>query len=223
MRKMTPILYVGNVNYSSWSLRPWLALKWGGIAFETRVIRLGGPGYGQRKIPGVLAVSPAGTVPVLHVGDEVISDSLAISEWAAEQAPSLWPRDAIARAHARAATCEMHSSFGALRANLSCNIRRRAEPRALNEQTRQDVARIEEIWTSLRKRFGSGGPYLFGAAPTIADAFYVPVATRFRTYAVTIGKEAQAYADALLANPSFREYEAAAIAETWADPQADAV
>ena len=221
MHGMRPILYVGNQNYSSWSMRPWLALEWGGIEFETRPIRLGGPGYGQRKIAEVLAVSPTGTVPALHLGEEMISDSLAICEWAAEQSPSLWPRDGIARAHARAATCEMHAGFGALRKNLPCNIRRRAGPRALDDQTRDEVARIEAIWTTLRKRFGAGGPYLFGATPTIADAFYTPVAARFRTYAVTIAGEAQAYADALLANPTFRRWEAAGIAEAWTMPQSD--
>src|SRR6185436_7519774 len=86
-----PVLYVGNRNYSSWSLRPWLVLRWGGIDFETRVVKLGGPGYTRREVPSVLAVSPGGTVPVLHLGGDAIGDSLAISEWAAEQIPFLWP------------------------------------------------------------------------------------------------------------------------------------
>jgi glutathione S-transferase len=220
---MKPVLYVGNRNYSSWSLRPWLVLSWGGLDFETRVVQLGGPGYPERRMPSVLAVSPAGTVPALHLGDDVIGDSLAISEWAAEQAPALWPEDAIARAHARTVVCEMHSSFGALRANLPCNIRRRAEPRAHGEAVRRDIERIETIWTSLRARFGKGGDYLFGAAPSIADAFFTPVATRFRTYAVTIGSEAQRYADALLADPVFRRWQDDAIAEPWSMGEWDAV
>jgi glutathione S-transferase len=218
---MKPILYVGNRNYSSWSLRPWLALSWAGIAFETRVVPLGGQGYASRQMPSVLAVHAAGTVPALHLGDDVIGDSLAISEWAAERVPSLWPGAELARALARSAACEMHSSFGALRANLVCNIRRRAEPRQLGDDVRRDVERIEAIWTSLRARFGAGGPYLFGENPTIADAFFTPVATRFRTYAVTIGVEAQRYADALLNNPAFLEWEAGAIAEEWLMAESD--
>lgn len=219
---MTPILYIGNRNYSSWSLRPWLVLSWSGIAFETRLVRLGGAGYTRREIPEVLAVSPAGLVPVLHLGSEVIGDSLAISEWAAEQVPALWPADPIARAHARAATCEMHAGFSALRTHLTCNIRRRAEPRKHRDDVRADIARIETLWTSLRTRFGAEGPYLFGAAPTIADAFFLPVATRFRTYAVHLGPASQQYADALLANPAFLDWQAEAVNEPWSIPASDA-
>jgi glutathione S-transferase len=218
---MKPILYVGNRNYSSWSMRPWMVLTWGEIDFEERVIKLG-PDGGERRQPDIVAVSPAGTVPVLHVGDDVIYDSLAISEWAAEQVKSLWPRDESARALARAAACEMHAGFAALREALPCNVRRRAEPRVLSELVLRDVARIEQLWSALRGRFGAGGPYLFGAAPTIADAFFTPVATRFRTYDVPLGDEARAYVANLLANPAFRSWEAAAIAETWTLPASDA-
>src|SRR4051812_26445765 len=174
---MKPILYVGNKNYSSWSLRPWLVLTWAGIEFETRVIPLGGPGYAKRQMPSVLAVSPSGTVPALRLGEDAIGDSLAISEWAAERAPELWPSDPTARLYARSAACEMHSGFAALRAKLPCNIRRRASRRTPDEPVRRDIARLEMLWTSLRGRFGGGGPYLFGFAPTIADAFFTPVAT----------------------------------------------
>jgi glutathione S-transferase len=220
---MTPVLFVGNRNYSSWSMRPWLVLRWAGIDFETRVVRLGGLGYLKRQVPEVLTVSPTGTVPVLHLGTEIIPDSLAISEWAAERNPSLWPEDAMARAHARSATCEMHSCFGALRAQLPCNIRRRAPARALDAEVRVDIERIQTIWTTLRERFGGSGPYLFGAAPTVADAFYTPVATRFRTYGVSLTPECQRYADALLADPVFLEWERAAVEEPWAMPEWDAV
>jgi glutathione S-transferase len=220
---MKPVLYVGNRNYSSWSMRPWLVLSWGRIDFETRVVPLGGPGYPDRQMPSVLAISPAGTVPALHLGSDVIADSLAISEWAAERAPALWPADPIARAHARSAACEMHSSFGALRGNLVCNVRRRAEPRKLRDDVRRDVERIDAIWTGLRARFGAGGPYLFGKARTIADAFYTPVATRFRTYAVEISPEAQRYADTLLKDPAFQDWEAEAVAEEWTIAESDSV
>jgi glutathione S-transferase len=217
-----PILYVGNRNYSSWSLRPWLALAWAGIDFETRVVQLGGDGYGSRQVSAVLAVSPTGMVPALHLGTDVIADSLAISEWAAEQTPALWPADALARAQARFATCEMHSGFAALREALTCNIRRRAEPRALSAEVQRDLTRLETIWTTLRARFGGDGPYLFGRDPGIVDAFFTPVATRIRTYAVRVGAPAQAYVDALLGNPKFREWEAAAEAEAWTIPKTDA-
>ncbi len=220
---MANVLYVGNRNYSSWSMRPWLALTWGGIAFETRTIPLGGEGYTQRRMPNLLAVSPAGTVPALHVGGEVIVDSLAISEWAAELARKLWPEDAVARAHARAAACEMHAGFGAIRASLPCNLRRRAPARTLGDDVKREVARLEALWSTLRARFGQGGPYLFGAQPTIADAFFTPIATRFRTYQVEVGEEATRYCEALLANEAFRAWEAEAVAEPWTMPQWDAV
>ncbi len=219
---MTPILYIGNKNYSSWSLRPWLALTWSGIDFEARVIPLGGPGYLERLVPGVLAVSETGTVPVLHLGETRIQDSLAISEWAAEKAPQLWPEEPLARALARAATCEMHSSFAALRAALPCNIRRRAAPRPLDAAVRRDVERVQALWRDLRARFGSGGPYLFGAEPSIADAFFTPVAARFRTYAVPLASEAARYVDAVLDNPAFRSWEAEAVKEPLTIPHWDA-
>lgn len=217
---MKPVLYVGNRNYSSWSLRPWLALTWGNIDFETRVIPLGGDGYTKRQMPTVLAVSPSGTVPVLIVGDDAVADSLAICEWAAEQAPSLWPADPTTRMLARAATAEMHSGFGAIRENLPCNIRRRAERRVLSEDVQQEVERIEALWTSSLTRFS--GPYLFGIAPTIADAFFTPIATRFRTYGVQLSVASQRYADTLLANDAFRAWEAEGLAETWTMPIWDA-
>jgi glutathione S-transferase len=219
---MKPILYVGNQNYSSWSLRPWLVLTWAGIDFETRVIPLGGPGYAKRQMREVLAVSPSGTVPVLHLGEDAVTDSLAIAEWAAEQVPSLWPSEPLARALARSATSEMHSGFNALRGALPCNIRRRAAPRTLSADTVGEVARVEAIWSSLQKRFGGDGPYLFGAAPTIADAFYTPIATRFRTYGVELNPDAKRYADALLANPAFRTWEDAGNREQWTMPLWDA-
>ncbi len=121
----TPVLHIGNKNYSSWSMRPWLALKWGGIPFEEHVIRLGVEGYGQSAIREVREVSPSGRVPALHVDGVVIHESLAICEWAAEQAPSLWPKAPLVRAQARALASEMHAGFGAVRRDMSMNLRRR--------------------------------------------------------------------------------------------------
>jgi glutathione S-transferase len=218
-----PTLYIGNKNYSSWSMRPWLALKWAGISFEERVIPLGGPGYGKSKIGEILAVSPSGRVPALHVGDTVIWDSLAISEWASEQKPAvLWPQDATVRAIARSAASEMHSGFAALRRDGSMNVRRRAGKRDWPEDTRADIARLQELWGALRGSYGAGGPYLFGQR-SIVDAFFAPVCTRLRTYDVAIDAVSRAYCDAIFADAAFLEWESAAIAETWTIPQADAL
>jgi len=217
-----PILYIGNKNYSSWSMRPWLALKWGGIEFEERVIPLGGPGYGKSKIAEVLAVSPSGRVPSLHVDGATVWDSLAICEWVAEKAPSLWPADATLRAVARSAAAEMHSGFAALRRDGSMNVRRRAGKRDWPEDTRADIARLEELWTALRARHGAGGPFLFGER-CIADAMYAPVCTRLRTYDVAMTDGSRAYCDAVFADDAFRDWERGAIAESWTLPQTDAL
>ncbi len=219
----TPTLYIGNKNYSSWSMRPWLALKWVGIAFEERVIALGGPGYGKSKIGEILAVSPSGRVPALHLDGTIIWDSLAICEWAAEQQPgTIWPEDPVVRAVARSAASEMHSGFAALRRDGSMNIRRRAGKRDWPEDTRADVARLEELWGALRAAHGAAGPFLFGPR-SIADAFFAPVCTRLRTYDVAVNAVSQAYCDAIFADDSFLEWERAAIAETWTIPQSDAL
>ncbi len=212
----TPILFIGNKNYSSWSMRPWLALKWAGIAFDERLIPLGGVGYGKSQIPEVLAVSPSGKVPALQVDGHTVWDSLAICEWAAEQNPALWPQDPAVRAVARSAAAEMHSGFAALRRDFSMNLRRKGEPRktATSADAQADIARIDELWSQMRTQFGGGGGYLFGDR-CIADAIYAPVATRFRTYGLALSPAAQAYADALLADPAFQEWEAAAAAEPW--------
>jgi glutathione S-transferase len=150
-----------------------------------------------------------------------MKEALAIAEWAAERVPALWPADPIARVHARAAACEMHSGFGALRSKAPCNIRRRAEPRTFGADVLHDVARLETLWGTLRSRFGAGGPYLFGATPTITDAFFTPVATRFRTYRIPASSETQRYLDALLAEPAFKRWEEGAAREPLGMPEWD--
>ncbi len=218
-----PVLHIGNKNYSSWSLRPWLALKWGGIPFEEHVIALGGEGYGKSEIQAVRAVSPSGRVPALHVGDTVIHESLAICEWAAEQTPSLWPADRLVRAEARAIACEMHAGFAAIRRDFSMNIRRRLHHSpTLNEDTRADLTRLYQVWSGLRTRFGAEGQFLFGQR-TIADAMFAPVATRLRTYAVEAPDEAQAYCAAIFADAAFQEWERAAEAEPMSIEQTEAL
>lgn len=216
-----PVLHIGNKNYSSWSMRPWLALKWGRIGFAENVIPLGGEGYGRSQIKAVRAVSPSGRVPAMHIGDAIIHESLAICEWASEQTPLLWPADALVRAHARAVACEMHAGFFALRRDLSMNIRRRME-RAPDwpQDTREDLERLFALWGGLRARYGGEGEFLFGPR-SIADAMFAPVATRLRTYAVDAPSVAQAYCAAIFADPAFQEWERGAEAEPWSIEQSD--
>jgi glutathione S-transferase len=207
------VLYIGNRNYSSWSMRPWLALKWGAIGFDEKVIPLGGEGYGHSEIKEVRDVSPSGRVPALHIGDAVIYESLAICEWAAEQSPSLWPTDALARAEARAAASEMHAGFSAVREAMSCNIRRRLEVEPQwGADVRADLSQLFDLWQRLLDKHG--GPFLFGQR-SIADAMFAPVCTRLRTYKVTTPAFVQAYCNAVFADEAFREWESAAEAEPW--------
>ena len=217
----TPVLYIGNKNYSSWSLRPWLALKWGGIAFEERVIPLGGEGHGRSQIAEVRAVSPSGRVPALHVGDVVIYESLAICEWAAEQAPSLWPSDALTRAQARSVASEMHAGFAAMRRDMAMNVRRRlATAPEWPADTRADLERLFTLWGELLS--GHDGPFLFGER-SIADAMFAPVATRLRTYAVDAPESARTYCDAIFGDAAFLEWERAGDAESWTIAQTEAL
>lgn len=214
---MKPTLFIGNKNYSSWSLRPWLVLRWAGIAFEEHELQLNAPGYGQGRIAAVRAVSPSGTVPALHVDDLVVWDSLAIAEWAAEQvAPGqLWPADATLRAQARAVTAEMHSGFAAVRRDLPMNIHLRSPAKDWPEDTRRGLERLVELFSHCRAAHAAEGPWLFGQR-SIADAFYTPVASRLRSYGVTLPAEAGAYCATLLGDADFMEWEAESLPESWA-------
>jgi glutathione S-transferase len=216
-----PILFIGNKNYSSWSMRPWLALKWGGIAFEERIIPLGGEGYGRSQIKEVRDVSPSGRVPALHLDGAVVYESLAICEWAAEQAPTLWPADALTRAQARSVASEMHAGFAAVRRDMSMNVRRRMTTTPeWPEDTRVDLDQLFTLWAHVLAQ--SGGPFLFGER-SIADAMFAPVCTRLRTYAVAAPPAAQKYCATLFADAAFLEWERAAEAETWTIEQAEAL
>jgi glutathione S-transferase len=202
-------LYVGNKNYSSWSLRGWFAARLSGAPFREVPVQLAGKG----RNPASKGFSPSGLVPVLHDGAVTVWDTLAISEYLAERHPGMWPADPTARAWARSIAAEMHSSFGALRDEMSMCVRERVDVRPWSPGLAADVARIEEIWTESRRRHGEGGPYLCGAV-SLADAFYAPVAFRFRTYRVSPAGEAGAYLAALLAHPFMLEWERDALAET---------
>jgi glutathione S-transferase len=211
---MALTLVIGNKNYSSWSMRPWIALKAAGIDFDEVVIPL----YtGDADKQRILNYSPAGKVPILVDGAVTIWDSLAIIEYLAEKFPGrgLWPADAAARAHARSISAEMHSGFMPLRNECSMNIRRPPQKRALSADAKANVERIQQIWSGCRRSYGQGGPYLFGAFSG-ADAMYAPVVHRFRIYGVEVGGAAADYMGAIQAHPAFSEWNAGALKETWA-------
>ena len=208
------VLVVGNKNYSSWSLRPWLAMKLLGLEFEEQRVSLYVPGAKER----LLGYSPAGKVPILIDRERRVWDSLAILEYLAESHPSLWPAAPAARAVARSISAEMHSGFGALRQHMSMNIRKRHPGKGRTPEALADVARIVAMWSDCRARFGAAGPFLFGAFGA-ADAMYAPVVLRFRTYAVELAPPCRAYADAVLALPALGEWIEAAERETESLPQ----
>ena len=186
-------LVIGNKTYSSWSFRPWLAMKVAGIAFEETLISLDAPDFKKR----LLAISGAGKVPVLIDGETHVWESLAILEYLAEKFPAagLWPREPAARANARAIASEMHAGFQALRQQLPMNIQRPIIPREIDAEAAADVARIEAIWSECRSRYGKGGPFLYGAFGA-ADAMYAPVVSRFHTYAIKVSDTTRAYMNA---------------------------
>ena len=205
-------LVIGNKNYSSWSMRPWLALRANNIAFEEVFIPLYTGDEDKRRI---LAFTRSGKVPVLIDDGVTIWDSLAIIEYLAERFPEtrLWPEERAHRAHARSISAEMHSGFAALRNECGMNLRRPVGAIELSREARADIARIQEIWTECRERFGKSGPYLFGAFGG-ADAMFAPVVHRFRSYAIAVTPVLQGYMDTMMALPAFQEWTGAALAET---------
>jgi glutathione S-transferase len=208
MQQLT--LVIGNKNYSSWSLRPWLALKHTGAPFQEVRIPLYVPGSKAQ----ILTYSPTGKVPCLIDGPLAVWDSLAICEYLAEKFPAarLWPRDAEARAVARAVSAEMHAGFPHIRNHLSMNLRRKPVRPALPPDALFEIRRVEEIWRSCRNRYGFNGPYLFGEF-SIADAMYAPVAARFENYGIEVSDFSRRYMETLRAMPAMAEWRAAALAE----------
>jgi len=205
-------LVIGNKNYSSWSMRPWLALRANGIPFEEVFIPL----YtGQADKDRILSFSRAGKVPTLVDGDVTVWDSLSIIEYLAEKFPQakLWPEDRAARAHARSISAEMHSGFMALRNECGMNLHRPIRAVALSDDARNDVARIQAIWAECHQRYGKEGPFLFGAFGG-ADAMFAPVVHRFRTYAIPVEGDARHYYDAMQSLPAFAEWTRDGLAET---------
>jgi glutathione S-transferase len=209
---MTLTLVIGNKNYSSWSMRPWLALRANGIAFDEVFIPL----YtGEADKQRILGFTRSGKVPALIDGDVTIWDSLSIIEYVAERFPEarLWPEDRASRAHARSISAEMHSGFMALRNECGMNLHRPVGTIALSADARANVERIEQIWLECRERYRKLGPFLFGAFGA-ADAMFAPVVHRFRTYAIAVEPDAEAYMDTMMALPAFAEWTRAGLAET---------
>jgi glutathione S-transferase len=202
------LLVIGNKNYSSWSLRPWLAMKVLGLAFDEKRIPLDTPGTKQE----ILRYSPAGKVPCLVDGSLAIWDSLAILEYLAERHPQLWPADAAERARARSISAEMHSGFANLRKHMGLNVRKRYPGRGRTPEVLEEIKRIDALWSQAK------GPFLFGAFGA-ADAMYAPVVLRFRTYEVRVTN--REYAEAMLALPAMREWIEAAEREPETIPHVD--
>jgi glutathione S-transferase len=209
-----PTLVIGNKNYSSWSMRPFMALAMAEIPFDEKLIRFGEPAFGK----AVRKLSAAATVPILLHNGLTISDSLAIIEYAAETWPkkNIWPKNKAARAMARSAAAEMHAGFRGIRNELPMNLRRPKVPlkAGFSPAVLKDVARTESLWAECRKAHGRGGPFLFGKW-SAADAMFAPVVTRFDSYAVPVSKDSRHYMNAVMATPAFNTWLAAALKEPW--------
>jgi glutathione S-transferase len=202
-------LYITNKNYSSWSLRPWILMRELGLAFEEHVTPL--PDTNIHT--SFRAFSPSGCVPVLHDGELVVWDSLAIAEYLAERHPGVWPSDAAARAFARCAAAEMHSGFTTLRSNCSMSCGQRVTLHSISPALQKDLSRLAELWNEGLRRFG--GPFLAGKSFTAIDAFFAPVAFRVQTYGLQLEGAAAGYAQRLLALPGMQDWYAAGLAEPW--------
>lgn len=213
-------LYIGNKNYSSWSLRPWLLMKHFGIPFAEHMLSVGG----RDDNPAIKPISGNARVPSLHADGFQIWESLAIAEYLAEREPRMWPADAQARARARSVSAEMHAGFAHLRGAMPMNLKLKLQGRPAAPEVQRDIERVVEIWLEARTQFAtqtnSNGPWLFGDFG-IADAMFAPVACRFHTYNVPLPPVAAAYRDALLAHPALQEWYAAALEETEAHAHYD--
>lgn len=212
---MAYTLITANRNYSSWSLRPWVLMKGLGIAFADRLE----PFLAPSNYDAFRAFSPTGQVPALIDGDATIWDSLGIALYLADRHEGVWPLDPAARAFAQCVAAEMHGGFSALRNDCTMNVGVRIRPRPMRPELLRDIARLREIFEQGLTRFG--GPWLAGEAFGTVDAFFAPVAFRIRTYGLDVGK-GQGWVDAILAHPAMREWETAALAETWREESHEA-
>ena len=209
-------LIIGNKNYSSWSLRGWLAAKQSGLSFEELTVHIDGDDWQAMKREDGNFQPSAGKVPVLWDGDVVVWDSLAILEYLSDKVgrDRFWPKDDEARGMARACVAEMHSSYMALRRECPMNIRRRIEGHEISEGAMADIVRILQLWAEARARFGKGGPFLFGTFGA-ADVFYAPVVSRFITYGLNVPGFAQAYMQAVWEHDWMQAWVSAAETEDW--------
>jgi glutathione S-transferase len=211
-------LAIGNKLYSSWSMRPWVLMRALGIPFTETVI----PMYRDDTKAAMLKFAPTGMVPAINHGDVVVWESLSLMEYIAEAFPdkNIWPRDAVARAHARSAASEMHAGFRALRMACPVNLSRIFKPKDYAADVHADIARIEAMWADCRNRFGSKakgdatGPFLYGAY-CAADAMYTPVVTRLEHYQIPVKPETRAYMDAILNHHAFKAWNEEALREPW--------
>jgi len=203
-------LTMGNKNYSSWSLRPWILMKHLGLSFRETVLPLDTLEFARV----IESHSPTRRVPILRDGELLVWDSLAICEYVCELAGRGWPREPAARAVARSACAEMHSGFGALRAQWPMNARAEGRKTADNAARTADISRVRQLWAECRARFGAGGPWLFGEY-SVADAMFAPVVLRFRTYGAALDDTSASYVATTLADSHMRAWLDAARAETW--------
>ena len=208
-------LIIGNRNYSSWSLRGWLAMKQSGLPFEELVVPLYDADWDRRREGDEFAPA-AGKVPILWDGDIVVWDSLAIVEYLNDKTGGgkFWPEDIAARAMARSMAAEMHSGFASLRRKHGMNIRQVYPPKAPDPDVIQDLARIMELWAQARARYGGEGEFLFGDFGA-ADIMFAPVVTRIVTYSLPIPRFAPAYMNAVLQHSFMQDWIAAAQEEEW--------
>lgn len=210
-------LYIGNKNYSSWSLRPWLLMKHFGVPFVEHMVSVAGRDYN----PALKPIAGNARVPCLHDDGFAVWESIAIAEYLAERDPRMWPDDAHARARARSVSAEMHAGFTRLRTAMPMNLKLKLKGKAAAPDVQRDIDRVIEIWEEARSQFaGAAGPYLFGAF-SVADAMYAPVAWRLHTYNVALPPVAAAYRDTLLAHPAMVEWHAVALRESEAHAHYD--
>ena len=209
-------LIIGNKNYSSWSLRGWLAAKQSGLHFEEIIVPMFGETWEAKKQESGSLQPSSGKVPILWDDDVVIWDSLAIMEYLSDKVgrDRFWPKDDAARGMARACVAEMHSSFGALRSECPMNVRKRHDGAQLSDDCKRDIVRVLQLWAEARARFGQGGPYLFGTFGA-ADIFYAPIVSRFLTYGIGVPGFAEAYMEAMWEHEWMQGWIAAAESEEW--------
>lgn len=217
-------LIIGNKNYSSWSLRGWLAAKQSGLSFEEITVPILGEHWDKQKQEMGDVQPSSGKVPILWDGETVIWDSLAILEYLSDKVgrDRFWPKDEAARGMARAMVAEMHSSYGSLRKQMPMNVRRRIQLQDLSEQSRADIVRILQLWAEARARHGSNGPFLFGTFGA-ADIFYAPVVSRFMTYGIGVPPFAQSYMQAIWEHTWMEEWIGASGNEEWVIEQYETI